>query len=77
MSALDGITLEVSIVLGSADVSIKQMLKMGRGSMIPLNCSHDDPTLVYANGTLIALGKINVDGDRMSLEITEINRKAS
>ncbi|WP_033921488.1 FliM/FliN family flagellar motor switch protein [Sphingomonas sp. 37zxx] len=72
MSVLDDIYVDMSIVLGSAQVPIRQILKMGRGAMIPLDCGHEDPTLVYVNGELIAKGKVMVDGDQMSLEISEV-----
>jgi len=72
MSVLDEIQVEVSIVLGSAQVPIRQILKMGRGAMIPLDCGHEDPTLVYVNGELVAKGRVLVDGDQMSLEVSEV-----
>ncbi|WP_327785533.1 FliM/FliN family flagellar motor C-terminal domain-containing protein [Sphingomonas changnyeongensis] len=40
--------------------------------MIPLDCGYDDPSELHVNGTLIALGKVHVNGDRMSLEITHM-----
>ena len=46
MSVLDDIMIDLSIVLGSAEVPIRQMLKMSRGAMIPLDCGQDDPSLV-------------------------------
>jgi flagellar motor switch protein FliN len=75
MSILGGIPIDLSIVLGSTYVPIRQVLKMSRGAMIPLDCNHDDPTLVYVNDELVAKGRILVEGERMSLEITEIIRK--
>jgi flagellar motor switch protein FliN len=72
MSVLDDIQVDVSIVLGSAQVPIRQILKMGRGAMIPLDCGHEDPTLVYVNGELVAKGRVLVDGDKMSLEVSEV-----
>lgn len=72
MSVLESIYVDMSVVLGSAQVPIRQILKMGRGAMIPLDCGHDDPTLVYVNGELVAKGRIMVDGDQMSLEISEV-----
>ncbi|RZT53376.1 flagellar motor switch protein FliN/FliY [Sphingomonas sp. BK036] len=72
MSVLESIYVDMSIVLGSAQVPIRQILKMGRGAMIPLDCGHDDPTLVYVNGELVAKGRIMVDGDQMSLEVSEV-----
>ena len=72
MSVLEGIFVDMSVVLGSAQVPIRQILKMGRGAMIPLDAGHEDPTLVYVNGELVAKGRVLVDGDQMSLEITEV-----
>ena len=77
MSVLDNISVEMSIVLGSTQVPIRQILKMGRGAMIPLNCGHEDPTLVYVNGELVAKGRVMVNGDQMSLEISEVVQRAS
>lgn len=72
MSVLESIFVDMSVVLGSAQVPIRQILKMGRGAMIPLDCGHDDPTLVYVNDELVARGRVLVEGDQMSLEVTEI-----
>ncbi len=76
MSVLDEIQVDVSIVLGSAQLPIRQILKMGRGAMIPLDCGHEDPTLVYVNGELVAKGRVLVSGDQMSLEVNEIVQRA-
>ncbi|AJP72196.1 FliM/FliN family flagellar motor switch protein [Sphingomonas hengshuiensis] len=75
MSVLDGIMIDLSIVLGSAEVPIKQILQMSRGAMIPLDCGQDDPSLIYVNGELVAMGRILVDEDQMSIEVSEIVRK--
>lgn len=72
MSILEGIPIELSIVLGSTQIPIRQVLKMSRGAMIPLDCGHNDPTLVYVNNELVAKGKVLVDGEHMSLEIIEV-----
>lgn len=74
MSVLDDITIDLSVVLGSTHVPIRQILRMGRGAMIPLDCGHDDPSLVYVNGKLVAKGKVLVNEDQMSVEVTEVVR---
>ena len=76
MSVLEGVTVDLQIVLGSADVPIRQILKMSRGAMIPLGCGHDEPTLVYVNNQLVAKGKVQVSGDQMSLQVTEVVKKS-
>lgn len=75
MSALEEIPIDLSIVLGSTHVPIRQVLKMSRGAMIPLDCGQDDPTLVYVNDELVARGRVLVEDERISLEITEIIQK--
>jgi len=77
MSAVEGIKVELEIVLGSAKLPIRQILKMSRGAMIPLSQSHEDPTEVYVNNQLVAKGKVTVEGDQMSLEIIEVVKKKS
>jgi flagellar motor switch protein FliN len=76
MSVLDGIMIEMSVVLGSTQVPIRQILQMSRGAMIPLDCGQDDPSLVYVNGELVATGRILVDGEVMSLEVSELITKS-
>ena len=77
MTVLDEISIDMSIVLGSAQVPIRQLLKMSRGAMIPLDCGHDDPTLVYVNNKLVARGRVLVHEDQMSLEVTEVVRRGA
>jgi flagellar motor switch protein FliN/FliY len=48
---------------------------MGRGAMIALDCGHDDPTLLYVNGKLVAKGTVLVNEDQMSIEINHVVRK--
>jgi flagellar motor switch protein FliN/FliY len=57
-------------------VPVRQILQMSRGAMIPLDCGQDDPSMVYVNGELVALGRILVDGEVMSLEISELVKKS-
>lgn len=75
MSALDDIMIDVSVVIGSANVPIRQILHMGRGAMIPLDSAHDDPTQICVNGKVVAEGKIVVAEDLMSIEVTQVNRR--
>lgn len=77
MTVLEDISVDVEIVLGSCQVPIRQILKMSRGAMIPLDCGHDDPTLVYVNNKLVARGQVLVTEDHMSLEVTEVIRKGA
>lgn len=74
MSVVEGVQVELEIVLGSAEIPIRQILKMSRGAVIPLACTQDDPTMLFVNKQLVATGQILLTGDRMSLEICEVTR---
>lgn len=72
---LDEVPVQMSIVLGSSQLPIRQILKMGRGALIPLDCGYDDPTEIYVNDKLIARGKIQVTGNSMAIEVTDIVKR--
>ena len=72
---LDEVPVQMSIVLGSSQLPIRQILKMGRGALIPLDCGYDGPTEIYVNDKLIARGKIQVTGNSMAIEVTDIVKR--
>jgi flagellar motor switch protein FliN len=48
---------------------------MGRGAVIELDTTENDPLRVYANNTLIARGEVKVEDGRLSVELTEKVRR--
>ncbi|WP_205479348.1 FliM/FliN family flagellar motor switch protein [Sphingomonas arenae] len=72
MTALAGVQVQLSVVLGSTQLTIRQVLKMGRGTMIPLDCGCDDPSELHVNGVAVARGRVQVKGDRMTFELGEM-----
>jgi len=72
MKALDNVRIELSVVIGSAEAPISQLLKMTRGTMIPLDRRQEDLTLVYAGDVPVASGEVLLKGDKISLRISEI-----
>ena len=50
---------------------IHHLLRMGRGAVIELDTTENDPLRVYANNRLIAHGEVKVEDGRLSVEITE------
>lgn len=70
-TAINNVSVEISVVLGRAVMPIRQLLKMGRGAVIDLDASHDTPVRVYANNKLIALGDVVISGDRIAVNITQ------
>jgi flagellar motor switch protein FliN/FliY len=71
MNTLDQIEVDITVELGSATMPIHHLLRMGRGAIIELNTTEQDPLKVYANNTLVAHGEVKVDDGRLSVEVTE------
>ena len=63
--------IEVWAVLGKVSMPIHQLLKIGRGAVIALDRSLDDPIEIRANNHLIARGDIRISDDRLAICITE------
>jgi flagellar motor switch protein FliN len=76
MSLIDSIQVEVSVVIGSVDLPIRQLLKIGRGATIQLDAAHDDPSLLYVNDELVARGDVRVNGEFIEVEISHVLKRA-
>ncbi|VFU06915.1 flagellar motor switch protein FliN [Methylocella tundrae] len=69
------IPVVVQVVLGSAVMPVSNLLKLGRGAVIPLDHRVGEPVDVVVNGRIIARGEIVVvedDNSRFGVSLTEI-----
>jgi len=71
MTAVEKINVEISVVLGRAQLPMHQLLKMGRGAVIELDANQNDEVWVLANNMPIARGEIVIQGDRIAVTITD------
>ncbi|PHQ70568.1 MAG: hypothetical protein COB93_05180 [Sneathiella sp.] len=69
--AIEGVEVEISVVLGKAVMPIHQLLKMGRGAVIELDANADDDAVVLANNKPIAYGEIIIVDDNIGVSITD------
>ena len=70
-SSLNDVKVEISVVLGRSVIPMHQLLRMGRGAVIELDSHQDDPVMILANNKPVAKGEIQIEGDRISVEISE------
>lgn len=69
------IPVEVQIVLGSAEMSVSELLALQKGSTVALDRRIGEPVDVMVNGRKIARGEITVlenDPSRFGVRLTEI-----
>jgi len=72
LNSVNNVYVEISVVLGKTTLPIHQLLKMGRGAVIELSAEPGEEVMLLANNTPIARGQIIVNGDRISVSITDI-----
>ena len=63
--------LEITVVIGSTEMPIHQLLRMGRGAVIELDATTEDYVWILANNRLIARGEIMVNGENVAVQVTE------
>ena len=69
------IPVSVQVILGSAMMPVSNLLKLGRGAVIPLDHRVGEPVDIIVNGRVIARGEIVVvedDNARLGVSLTEI-----
>jgi flagellar motor switch protein FliN len=71
MNTLEKIEVDITVELGATIMPVHRMLRMGRGAVIELDTTEDDPLRIYANNKLIARGEVKVDEGRLSVQVTE------
>jgi flagellar motor switch protein FliN/FliY len=65
------VDIELAVVLGRCQMPMQQLLRMGRGAVIPLDTKETDQLWILANGHPIARGEITIQGDRLCITVTE------
>ena len=70
-SQVHNVEIELSVVLGRCTLPMHQLLKMGRGAVIQLGQGADDQVWILANNHPIARGEIAIDGERVTVIVTE------
>lgn len=61
MTGIGGVTVQLTVVLGSTRLPIRELLKMGRGATILLDRECDATSELHAAGRPIAVGRILLD----------------
>ena len=72
LNILLDVKLQLSVELGKAELPIKKVLELTKGSIVSLNKAAGEPVELYANGKLIAFGEVVVIEDNFGLRITHI-----
>lgn len=66
------VPLRISVELGGARLSIRELLQLGHGSVVELDKPGGEPLDVYVNGKAIARGEAVIVNEKFGVRLTEI-----
>ena len=72
LDRLMGVTVRISAELGRCSLRVRDVLNLGIGSIVALDCAADGPIDVLVNDAPIARGEVIAVGDRFGVRITEL-----
>ena len=70
MNQVSAVNVEIQVVLGRATIPMQQLLRMGRGAVIPLDTAVNEEVWILANNHPVARGEIQINDDRISIAVT-------
>lgn len=66
------VPLQISVVLGTATKSIKEILELSNGSLVELDKLTEEPVEILVNGKKVALGEVVVIDEHFGVRIVSI-----
>lgn len=75
LDAILKIPVSVQIMLGGTTMPLANLMKLGRGAVVPLDHKVGEPVDVVVNGRVIARGEMVVieeDATRLGVSLTEV-----
>ncbi|WP_421931716.1 FliM/FliN family flagellar motor switch protein [Phenylobacterium sp.] len=70
LGQVNAVNVEISVVLGRSTLPMQQLLRMGRGAVIPLDAGVNEEVWILANNHPVARGEIQINEDRISIAVT-------
>ncbi|WP_394760907.1 FliM/FliN family flagellar motor switch protein [Phenylobacterium sp.] len=70
VSQVEAVIVEIQVVLGRSTLPMQQLLRMGRGAVIPLDTAVNDEVWILANNHPIARGEIQINDEKISIAVT-------
>lgn len=72
-----GISVNISAILGVAEMTVEQVLRLGRGAVIELERGLGESIELFADGQLVAREEVVVVEEMLAVQVTEIVKKSN
>ena len=72
LKAIKDLQLDVRVVLGEAELTLEDVMRLRKGSVVQLNAQCADPVSIFVNGQLVARGEALNRNGKFCVRLTEI-----
>jgi flagellar motor switch protein FliN/FliY len=72
LPSLENVSIDIAVVLGTSNMPIHQVLRLGRGAIIELDASEEDEVSILANNMPVAKGTVIVSGNKIAVEVKQL-----
>jgi flagellar motor switch protein FliN/FliY len=74
LAAIYDTEVEVSVVLGTSTIRVRDLLKLGRGAIVELDRKIDDLSDIIVSGRMVARGEVTIVEDKLAVTFREFAR---
>ncbi|WP_162305949.1 flagellar motor switch protein FliN [Oleisolibacter albus] len=74
ISAVYDTEVEVSVVLGTSNIRVRDLLKLGRGAIVELDRKIDDLSDIIVSGRQVGRGEVTIVEDKIAVTFREFAR---
>ena len=74
--AVEDAEARMRVVLGTAILRVRDLLKLGRGAVVELDRKINAPSDVYVAGIKVARGEVTIVEDRLAVTISDFIKRA-
>ncbi|HYE51550.1 MAG TPA: flagellar motor switch protein FliN [Azospirillaceae bacterium] len=74
LSAIYDTEVEVSVVLGTSTIRVRDLLKLGRGAIVELDRKIDDLSDIIVSGRKVGSGEVTIVEDKIAVTFREFAR---
>ncbi|HEU0276374.1 MAG TPA: flagellar motor switch protein FliN [Rhodanobacteraceae bacterium] len=76
VGAVMDVPVTLSMEVGRAKISLRNLLQLNQGSVVELERTAGEPLDVFVNGTLVAHGEVVVVNDKLGIRLTDVVSQA-
>lgn len=66
------VELQLSVEIGTTRLPLRDVLQLGKGSIVELDRERGEPADLYVNGRRIARGEVTMVDDRLAVRVVEL-----